>query len=120
MDVLKMQGLIQAIEAEHKQPNPNHGNLARLTAAALTEIMDFLNKLSSAVLPILAVNQYRGLAKSGEVPESNQTTLGLAGQELGAPIIDEAINEATSDQAEAGQDQAPKTEETAPETAPAA
>jgi hypothetical protein len=32
MDLIKLEGIITAIESEAKMPNPSHANLARLTA----------------------------------------------------------------------------------------
>lgn len=39
MDIVKLQGITDAIEAEVKQPSPSHNNLARLTAMFMREII---------------------------------------------------------------------------------
>lgn len=40
MSIEKLNGVIEAIEAESKQPSPSHANLARLVAMFFREFLD--------------------------------------------------------------------------------
>lgn len=42
MDVAKLQGIVDAIDVEGKQPSPSHNNLARLTAMFMREVICLL------------------------------------------------------------------------------
>lgn len=42
MDFTKLNGIISAIESQHRAPSPSHAELARLTILALEEIKSIL------------------------------------------------------------------------------
>lgn len=56
MDIVKIKGILDAVEAESKQPSPSHNNLARLTHMALVEIMNFLDMLCKGIVPLMMAN----------------------------------------------------------------
>lgn len=56
MDIIKLEGLISAIESESRQPSPSHNNLARLVAMFCKELIKQSEKPSTETISSIAGN----------------------------------------------------------------
>lgn len=48
----KLEGIITAVEAESKQPNPTHANLARLVAMFMRETKEAIDTIIASINPV--------------------------------------------------------------------
>lgn len=70
MDFTKVEGIIDAIEVEHRQPTPTHANLARLTALLARTILEELNK------PLASPSEAPSAVAVGQGGQGTTTTSG--------------------------------------------
>lgn len=68
MDIIKLSGIVEAIEGEGKLPSPSHNNLARLVAMFCKELIE-------------------GLFPPPAIAESSTETIGIQSQTITVEVL---------------------------------